>query len=266
MRKAGTERPFSGKYNDHYKEGIYHCAACGMPLFPSDKKYDHGTGWPSFTDTNEKDNVTYHNDFSHSMKRIEVRCATCGSHLGHVFNDGPPPSYQHFCINSVALDFRPESTTTKEVATFAAGCFWGVEDKFSKMEGVVHTAVGFTGGTVKDPSYPQVCQGNTGHAEAVHILFDPGIVSYTELLEAFFSMHDPTQLNRQGPDVGSQYRSAIFYHTDEQKKEAENMIQRLENSDRFQSKIVTQVKPASEFYKAEEYHQKFYEKLAKRRR
>jgi peptide methionine sulfoxide reductase msrA/msrB len=266
LRKAGTERPFSGEYNDHNQEGIYHCAACGTPLFPSNTKYDHGTGWPSFTDPLEKDNITFHDDFSLAMKRIEVRCATCGSHLGHVFNDGPAPSYQHYCINSVALDFRPESTAKKDVATFAAGCFWGVEDKFSKIKGVLETAVGFTDGTVKDPTYPQVCQGNTGHAEAVHIIFDPKIVTYPELLEAFFRFHDPSQLNRQGPDVGSQYRSAIFYHSEEQKIQADNMIQRLKESDRFPSPIVTQVKPASEFYMAEEYHQKFYEKLSKRKR
>ena len=153
-----------------------------------------------------------------------------------------------------------------EIATFAAGCFWGVEDKFCKIKGVVQTAVGFTGGAVKDPSYQQVCGGNTGHAEAVHIMYDPSIVSYTELLEAFFRFHDPTQLNKQGPDVGSHYRSAIFYHTDEQKKEAKNIIHQLENSGRFHSPIVTQIKPASEFYPAEEYHQKFYEKLSKRKR
>jgi peptide methionine sulfoxide reductase msrA/msrB len=266
MRKAGTERPYSGVYNDHYEEGIYHCAACGTPLFPSNTKYDHGTGWPSFTDHVEQNNITFHDDFSLAMKRIEVRCATCGSHLGHVFDDGPAPSHMHYCINSVALDFRPGSKPKKEVATFAAGCFWGVEDKFSKINGVLETAVGFTGGTVEDPSYQQVCQGNTGHAEAVHILYDPDIVSYTELLEAFFRFHDPTQLNKQGPDVGSQYRSAIFFHSEEQKKEAENMIQQLGNSDRYPSPIVTQIKPASEFHMAEEYHQKFYEKLSKRKR
>jgi peptide methionine sulfoxide reductase msrA/msrB len=266
MRKAGTEKPFTGKYNDHYLDGTYHCAACGTPLFASDTKYDHGTGWPSFIDPVNEDSISYHDDFSLLMKRIEVRCSTCDSHLGHVFDDGPPPSSRHFCINSVALDFRPGSTEKKEIATFAAGCFWGVEDKFSKITGVVETAVGFTGGTVEDPSYQQVCRGNTGHAEAVHILYNPAVVSYTELLDTFFRLHDPTQLDRQGPDVGSQYRSAIFYHNDEQKRETENVIRRLESSGRFKAPIVTQVKPASEFYKAEEYHQKFYEKLAKKKR
>lgn len=275
MRKSGTEKPFSGKYNDHHKKGIYVCAGCSTPLFPSDTKYDHGTGWPSFTDPVDEKNLEYREDFSLFMKRIEVRCATCQAHLGHVFDDGPSPSYRHFCINSVALDFHANPLTREEkdsvtseklpFATFAAGCFWGVEDKFGKMRGVVRTAVGYTGGSGENPSYQQVCRGNTGHAEAIHIVYDPGIVSYKELLDVFFRLHDPTQLNRQGADIGSQYRSAIFYHNEEQKREAENMIDKLGKSGRFQAPIVTQIKPASDFYPAEEYHQKFYEKLMKRR-
>lgn len=272
MRKAGTEKPFSGKYNDHYLEGIYHCAGCGTPIFPSDTKYDHGTGWPSFTDPVDEDNIVYHQDFSLFMKRIEVRCATCGSHLGHVFDDGPSPSFRHFCINSVTLDFCEASTEKKEmdkqsfekfqIATFAAGCFWGVEDKFSKIKGVVRTAVGYTGGTVKNPSYQQVCQGNSGHAEAVHILYDPAIVSYTQLLDAFFRLHDSTQIDRQGPDNGSQYRSVIFFHNEDQKQEAENMIAKLEKSGRFHAPTATQIVPSLTFFLAEEYHQKFYQKLS----
>lgn len=277
MRKAGTEKPFSGEYNDHYQEGVYNCAGCGTPLFPANTKYDHGTGWPSFTDPVDEENIEYLEDFSLVMKRIEVRCATCGSHLGHVFDDGPSPSHRHFCINSVALEFSSNALTKKEgknrkpseelqTATFAAGCFWGVEDKFGKIKGVVQTVVGYTGGIVDKPSYQQVCLGNTGHAEAVHILYDPAVVSYAELLDAFFRLHDPTQLNRQGPDIGSQYRSVIFYHTEEQKQEAENLIKEWEKSDRFHAPIVTQIMPASAFYPAEEYHQNFYQKLSERKK
>lgn len=276
MRKAGTEIPFSGKYNDHFQKGVYHCAGCGTPLFLSDTKYDHGTGWPSFTDPVDEINIEYREDLSLFMKRIEVRCAACGAHLGHVFDDGPSPSHRHFCINSVALDFQPaplndekkdsEEIDKPQIATFAAGCFWGVEDKFAKIPGVVRTSVGYTGGTVKNPTYQQVCQGNTGHAEAVHILYDPTIVTYTELLDAFFRLHDPTQVNRQGPDIGFQYRSAIFYHSEEQKQEAEEFIAKLEKSGRFRAPIATQIKPGSVFYRAEEYHQKFYEKLSKRKK
>ena len=259
MRKAGTEKPFTGIYNDHYLKGVYYCAGCGTPLFLSDTKYDHGTGWPSFTDPLDEENIEYRKDFSLLMKRIEVRCATCESHLGHVFDDGPSPSQRHFCINSTALDFR-------QIATFAAGCFWGVEDKFSKIEGVVQTTVGYTGGTLDNPSYQQVCRGNTGHAETVHILFDPAIVSYAELLSAFFHLHDPTQMDRQGPDIGSQYRSAIFYHDEAQKKEAEKTIELLGKSGRYDAPIATQIMPATDFYPAEEYHQDFYQKLAERRK
>lgn len=276
MRKAGTERPYSGKYNDHFRKGVYNCAGCGTPLFLSETKYDHGTGWPSFTDPVDEMNIEYREDFSLFMKRIEVRCAACGAHLGHVFNDGPSPSRKHFCINSVALDFKDDPLDKEtgeaaapeklQTATFAAGCFWGVEDKFGKIRGVVRTAVGYSGGTVENPTYQQVCRGNTGHAEAVHILFDPTIVSYADLLDAFFRLHDPTQLNRQGPDIGSQYRSVIFYHNEEQKREAENRIAELEKSDRFDAPIATQIKPASAFYEAEEYHQNFYEKLSKRKK
>jgi peptide methionine sulfoxide reductase msrA/msrB len=259
MRKAGTEKPFTGIYNDHYLKGVYYCAGCGTPLFLSDTKYEHGTGWPSFTDPLDEENIEYRNDFSLLMKRIEVRCATCESHLGHVFDDGPLPSHRHFCINSIALNFR-------QIATFAAGCFWGVEDKFRKIEGVVDTTVGYTGGTVDNPSYQQVCRGNTGHAEAVHILFDPAVVSYTELLDAFFRFHDPTQMDRQGPDIGSQYRSAIFYHDEVQKKAAKKTIEQLGKSGRYDAPIVTQIMSASDFYPAEEYHQNFYQKLVERRR
>ncbi len=259
MREAGTEKPFTGKYNDHYQEGLYQCVGCGTPLFRSDTKYDHGTGWPSFTDPVDEENIEYREDHSLFMKRIEVRCATCGAHLGHVFDDGPSPSRRHFCINSIALDFR-------EIATFAAGCFWGVEDTFSKIHGVVQTTVGYTGGSVENPSYQQVCRGDTGHAEAVHVLFDPEVVSYSELVEAFFQLHDPTQVDRQGPDFGSQYRSVIFYHNEDQKHKAEKMIESWEKSGRFSAQIATQVLPVTDFYPAEEYHQKFYRNLTERRK
>jgi methionine-S-sulfoxide reductase len=157
-----------------------------------------------------------------------------------------------------------EKKTVSETATFAAGCFWGVEYKFGQLKGVLSTAAGYSGGAVKNPTYKQVCSDKTGHAEAVHIIYNPEEITYKELVLFFFKIHDPTQLNRQGLDVGSQYRSAIFYHDEIQKKTALKVIENLNTSKRYKKPITTQVVPYSEFYKAEEYHQKYYEKPRKK--
>jgi peptide-methionine (S)-S-oxide reductase len=149
-------------------------------------------------------------------------------------------------------------------AIFAAGCFWGVESNFRKVKGVMNTRVGYTGGKFENPSYKAVCSHKTGHAEAIEITFDPSIVSYDELLNVFWSIHDPTTLNRQGPDVGSQYRSAIFYLNDDQREKAERSKAKLEASKRFKNPIVTQIVPASKFWQAEDYHQKYNEKRRNR--
>ena len=151
--------------------------------------------------------------------------------------------------------------TIREKATFGAGCFWHVEETFSKVKGVLSTFVGFMGGTLQNPSYKQVCTGTTGHAEVVHLEFDPDIVSYDELLNIFWDLHDPTTLNRQGPDIGTQYRSAIFYHNEEQKETAKSSKEKLEKSGKYKGKTVTEIISASEFYKAEEYHQRYFEKI-----
>ncbi|MDH5468751.1 MAG: bifunctional methionine sulfoxide reductase B/A protein [Candidatus Aminicenantes bacterium] len=282
MRKRGTERAFTGKYNDHYEKGIYVCAGCGTPLFSSETKYDHSTGWPSFTATINENHIDYFDDYSHFMHRTETRCALCGAHLGHVFDDGPEPTGKHYCINSVSLDFKPAGAQQvaeqqaknksdekaneylkAETAIFAAGCFWGIEQKFGLLPGVISTVVGYTGGHKENPTYRQVCSDKTGHAEAVKLTFDPNKISYQELLEFFFKIHDPTQVNRQGPDVGTQYRSAIFYLDQIQKEAAEKLVEKLNNSGQFKKPIATQIVPDSEFYKAEEYHQKYYEKRKK---
>ena len=266
MIQCGTERPFSGKYNDFWETGTYFCAACGTPLFSSKTKYEHGTGWPSFMSPINEANLEYRDDFSLMMRRTEVRCAACGAHLGHVFDDGPGPSRKHYCINSAALDFQPETaakTTAPqktETAIFAAGCFWGVEYKFGQVDGVLNTAVGYSGGVTKNPTYRDVCTDKTGHAESVKVTFDPARVSYEDLVRKFFGFHDPTQFKRQGPDVGAQYRSVIFYANESQRQAAEKVKAEYEKSGVFKKNIVTEIVPAGEFYKAEEYHQKYYEK------
>lgn len=147
-----------------------------------------------------------------------------------------------------------------EKATFAAGCFWGVEDAFRQVEGVVDAAVGYEGGSTKNPTYEDVCTDRTGHAEAVQVEYDPEQVSYDDLLNVFWQIHNPTTLNRQGPDIGTQYRSAVFYHTPEQKATAIASKERLERSSRYTRPIVTEIVPASTFYRAEEYHQRYLEK------
>ena len=272
MRKCGTERPFTGRYNEFWDKGVYVCAGCGAPLFRSEAKYEHGTGWPSFTAPADEKNLEYKDDYSLLAKRIEVRCAVCGAHLGHVFDDGPEPTFVHYCVNSASLDFKPEAaasdaaavpktaTSATEVATFAAGCFWGVEHKLGQIPGVVSTVVGYTGGRTVAPTYEEVCTDKTGHAEAVQVTFDPARISYADLVRRFFEIHDPTQVNRQGPDHGTQYRSAIFYHGEAQKEAALKVMDEISKSGRHKKRLATELVPASAFYKAEEYHQKYFEK------
>jgi methionine-S-sulfoxide reductase len=153
-----------------------------------------------------------------------------------------------------------EVVVKTEKATFAAGCFWGVESAFRQVPGVLETQAGYTGGKTENPTYKQVCSGTTGHAEAIEITFDPAKVSYETLVELFFKLHDPTQVNRQGPDVGTQYRSVIFYHSPEQKTAAESMKTALDTTGRYKKPVATQIVPAVPFYRAEEYHQRYFEK------
>lgn len=263
----GTERPFCGLLLNNKEAGLYACRLCGLPLFRSDAKFDSGTGWPSFFRPIDPAHIRQERDTSHGMVRTETLCARCGAHLGHVFDDGPPPTRLRFCMNSGALRFYadgaelpPETRpAAAETAYFAGGCFWGIEDRFQQVPGVIDAASGYQGGTTTRPTYEQVCSGATGHAETVRVTFDPKRVTYRELLERFFRFHDPTQLNRQGPDWGPQYRSAIFAANDEQLKLAKAYIAELSRSDRFRGrKIVTTVQPAGPFYEAEAYHQDYH--------
>jgi peptide methionine sulfoxide reductase msrA/msrB len=255
INNKGTERPFIGKFTDYKETGTYICKKCGAALYHSTDKFSSECGWPSF-DNEIKGAVKRFPDAD--GMRTEITCATCGAHLGHVFTGERLTSRNvRHCVNSVSLDFIPAVLTTGRYGTaiFAGGCFWGVEYFMQKEPGVISVTSGYTGGNVRNPSYKEVCTGKTGHAEAVKIIYDPEKTTYEKLLKLFMEIHDPTQVGGQGPDIGNQYRSEIFYLNDEQKKIAERNIKLLKDKG---YKVSTSVTPASEFFDAEKYHQDYY--------
>ena len=262
LREKGTETPFTGKWLDNKAKGTYVCGACGIPLFASTSKFDSGTGWPSF-DSEIDGKVLETEDQTHGMVRSEIVCSNCGGHLGHVFDDGPTKTGLRYCVNSLSLDFEVEKkvktpAVSSDTITLGGGCYWCVEAVYELLEGVKSVESGYAGGAVKNPSYEAVCSGKTGHAEVVQIVYNPQVTSFTEILKVFFTVHDPTTLNRQGADVGTQYRSAIFYRNAEQQKMAKDVITELNKEKVYDSPIVTEITPFKIYYKAEDYHQDYY--------
>jgi len=253
----GTERPFTGKYDNFYDKGVYVCKRCNEPLFLSNDKFDAGCGWPSFDDAIPGNVISKPDP---DGMRTEIECANCGAHLGHVFlHEGLTDKDTRYCVNSVSLIFIPAGSGSQaktDTAIFAGGCFWGVQYYLEKADGVISTAVGYTGGHTSNPTYKEVCSGTTGHAESIQVIFDPAKTSYETLAKFFFELHDPTQVNRQGPDVGEQYRSAVFYLNDEQKIIAEKLVGLLKDKG---YNVATEITKASTFWKAEDYHQEYYD-------
>ncbi len=256
--QKGTEKPFSGKYCYFSGKGVYTCKHCNAILFRSSDKFASECGWPSFDDA-VPGAVKQSPDAD--GKRTEITCSRCGGHLGHVFfGERFTRKNTRHCVNSISLNFVPASEMKTEKAYFAAGCFWGVQYYLEKAPGVVATTVGYMGGTTKKPTYKQVCSGTTGHIEAIEVVYDPLQIDYETLARLFFEIHDPTQIDRQGPDIGEQYRSQIFYLDDTQKQAAEKLVQILTTKGLA---VATKLAPADTFWKAEDYHQQYYNKNGK---
>lgn len=260
MVDKATERPFSGEYVSHKEDGMYVCKLCKTPLFTSTDKFSSHCGWPSFDDAIE--GAVKEIPDADGL-RMEIVCAKCGGHLGHIFRgEGYTSKNTRYCVNSLSLDFnatqsRTETNATQAFAYFAGGCFWGVEYHLEQIEGVEEVVSGFMGGKVANPSYQEVVYKNTGHLETVEVRYDPRKVSYETLAKAFFEIHDPTQTNGQGPDIGSQYLSAVFVSNETERQTIQHLIGLLETKG---LKVATKILDKQSFYKAEGYHQDYYER------
>ncbi len=260
IEDKGTERPFSGQYNDFYEKGVFTCKKCGSSLYKSEDKFSSACGWPNFDDE-IKDSVLRVSDID--GLRVEIVCSSCKAHLGHIFEgEGFTKKNTRHCVNSISLKFQSKDKSCKEhaVTYLAAGCFWGVEYHLEKLKGVYSAISGYMGGHLENPNYASICTGTTGHLEIVKVEYDECQISFKELLKQFFEIHDFTQTNGQGSDIGSQYLSAIFYVDETQKENSLEIINELEDMD---YNVATSLYKVSKFYKAEEYHQDYYEKNGK---
>lgn len=269
--RKGTERPGSGEYLHNKVDGTYLCRRCNTPLYRSGDKFDSGCGWPAFDDEIPG---AVKRTLDADGRRVEITCAACGGHLGHVFEGERLTSKNtRHCVNSLSMRFQPADDPAKqateqpqatvkqtETAYFAAGCFWGVEHLFKKEPGVQKTSVGYMGGMVNNPDYRQVCTGKTGHAEVVRVDFDPAKTSYEQLCRLFFEIHDFTQVDGQGPDIGDQYRSEIFTTSKEQAAAAERILAELRSMGYHPATTVTEAGP---YWIGEDYHQQYYTKNGK---
>ena len=252
----GTEPPFSGKYNDFSKKGTYICKQCDSTLYHSKDKFKSSCGWPSFDD---EITGAIKKQTDTDGRRTEIICTSCDAHLGHVFTgENLTDKNVRHCVNSISMNFVSASEAP-EIATayFAGGCFWGVEYLFEEKDGVVSAESGYMGGEMENPGYEDICSKKTGHLEAVKVIYNPEKISYEKLTKYFFEIHDPTQFNGQGPDIGEQYLSAIFYNKNNEKKIAEKLIETLKQKN---YKVITKLIPAKKFWTAEAYHQNYYNK------
>lgn len=255
----GTEPPFTGLYYDNNLKGEYFCKRCGAKLFDAKDQFESGCGWPSFDDEIPGSVKKLPDADGH---RTEILCANCDAHLGHIFKgEGITTKDTRYCVNSISLDFHQEQNINMGKVYFAGGCFWGMEYFFKDQKGVKSVTSGYMGGNVENPTYEQICTGNTGHVEVIEVIFDEKITDFRKLCQLFFEIHDPTEIDRQGPDIGYQYRSMIFYSNKEQQKIAQELIEILKNKG---LEVATEVAFAPQFWPAELYHQNYYGKNGKK--
>lgn len=251
-----TEYPHTGAYIEPQGVGTYLCRRCGLPLFSAVQQFHSGCGWPAFDD-NKKAAITEQPDAD--GQRQEIICSRCQGHLGHVFyGEYLTAKNRRHCVNAAALDFvSEENVQDSEEAIVAGGCFWGVDFFLKQLPGVLNVEVGYTGGHIAEPSYEQVCSGTSGHYEAARVLFDPTKTTYHDIIKRFFEIHDPSQSDGQGPDIGQQYESAIFYYNEEQRSSAHDLIVQLQQKG---IQVATKFLPVQIFWPAENYHQDYYAK------